>query len=76
MPIAAQRASPLLGARRRSLALLSFERPAGESPRLRPRRTLKTAQLAKQRKRRSASLACGAALKITVVAGAIRPSGR
>jgi hypothetical protein len=28
--------------------LLSFERPAGESPRLRPRRTLKTAQLAKQ----------------------------
>jgi hypothetical protein len=49
------------------LALLSFERPAGESPRLRPRRTLKTAQLAKQRKRRSASLACGAALKITVV---------
>jgi hypothetical protein len=31
-------------------ALLSFERPAGESPRLRPRRTLKTAQLAKQRK--------------------------
>jgi hypothetical protein len=32
------------------LALLSFERPAAESPRLRPRRTLKTAQLAKQRK--------------------------
>ena len=31
-------------------ALLSFERPAAESPRLRPRRTLKTAQLAKQRK--------------------------
>src|SRR5215204_5904291 len=31
-------------------ALLSFERPAGESLRLRPRRTLKTAQLAKQRK--------------------------
>ena len=26
------------------LALLSFERPAGETPRLRPRRTLKTAQ--------------------------------
>jgi hypothetical protein len=49
--------------------LLSFERPAGESPRLRPRRTLKTAQLAKQRNRRSASLACGAALKITVDAG-------
>ena len=54
-------------------ALLSFERPAGESPRLRPRRTLKTAQLAKQRNRRSASFACGAALKITVVAGARRP---
>jgi hypothetical protein len=47
----------------RCLALLSFERPAGESPRLRPRRTLKTAQLAKQRKRRSASLACGRRLK-------------
>ena len=42
--------------------LLSFERPAGVSPRLRPRRTLKTAQLAKQRNRRSASLACGAAV--------------
>jgi hypothetical protein len=40
-------------------ALLSFERPAGESPRLRPRRTLKTAQLAKQRNRRSASLLAG-----------------
>ena len=40
-------------------ALLSFERPAGESPRLRPRRTLKTAQLAKQQR------------KITVVTGAI-----
>jgi hypothetical protein len=53
--------------RPRRLALLSFERPAGESLRLRPRRTLKTAQLAKQRKRRSASLACGAALQITVV---------
>src|SRR4029079_18233378 len=33
-----------------SCALLSFERPAAEAPRLRPRRTLKTAQLAKQRK--------------------------
>ena len=33
------------------LALLSFERPAGESPRLRPRRTLKTAQLAKQQRK-------------------------
>jgi hypothetical protein len=30
--------------------LLSFERPARESPGLRPPRTLKTAQLAKQRK--------------------------
>ena len=29
--------------------LLSFERPARESPGLRPRRTLKTAQLAKQK---------------------------
>ena len=37
------------GAARLLLALLSFERPAAESPRLRPRRTLKTAQLAKQR---------------------------
>src|SRR5215204_6412222 len=42
-------------------ALLSFERPAGESLRLRPRRTLKTAQLAKQR-------------KITVVTG-VGPQG-
>src|ERR687895_67844 len=55
------------GASAPGLALLSFERPAGESPRLRPRRTLKTAQLAKQRNRRGAGLACGAALKITVV---------
>ena len=54
----------------RRLALLSFERPAGESPRLRPRRTLKTAQLAKQRKAPQRKLACDAAFKITVVTGA------
>jgi hypothetical protein len=35
--------------------LLSFERPARESPGLRPRRTLKTAQLAKRMARSPAA---------------------